>query len=491
MNKTRQDLDRVSVKDWLEKRRYTSPEPMTFEEGTQTSPKRKGQGSLNPNVAPIGVGACACKCTCETGLLARLTTDMGKGGWSNFLEVAEDKWPDQVYQRTAINVGRAPTDSWDTDRLVFITTALHVRGADGRVTGKRLGLLADQIKSEGDAGYEVQVATTPGTGQGGKRKERWLAGVAVQDSPKGTEATYKGIESALDMLHSNGRKQIAVDTGGIDAIWLRKAMEHCAHGKGLQITLFVPHLPRRVATYAGMVNATRHKRDAVIIRSTEDCPYDQLVAKVKGVVGSDCKEISGIRRTRQGDLLIEVPKGEGSASSLGTSIRAKMKDSVVHTRSEECSLIIRGIDPTIDEAGIKLAIEQEALVPPSNLYMRAVRSRKGEKMAIISAKPVAAQVLLEKGTIRIGWSTCAVACAVSIKRCFKCWGVGHRAENCSGPDRTQLCRRCGGAGHLAEHCNSPRRCLDCLVTGHSTATQMCPRQGASESAGKIQSPSKS
>ncbi|KAG5899116.1 hypothetical protein JTB14_021619 [Gonioctena quinquepunctata] len=86
-----------------------------------------------------------------------------------------------------------------------------------------------------------------------------------------------------------------------------------------------------------------------------------------------------------------------------------------------------------------------------------------------------AEEVTNTGKIKIGWIQCRVRKRVSLQRCFRCHLFGHRKEDCSNEDRSNLCLKCTKTGHMAKDCPNEPACIACKIDGHRVDQTKCPQ----------------
>lgn len=86
--------------------------------------------------------------------------------------------------------------------------------------------------------------------------------------------------------------------------------------------------------------------------------------------------------------------------------------------------------------------------------------------------------LIVKERIYIGFLSYKIKTFVNITRCFKCYGYGHAAKNCT--TEHQICEKCGEEGHMKANCSSKiSYCINCKKgrrkeLEHSVKDVKCP-----------------
>ena len=125
---------------------------------------------------------------------------------------------------------------------------------------------------------------------------------------------------------------------------------------------------------------------------------------------------------------------------------------------------IRDIDCYTEKCEVEEALQRDI---PGVEYssITLFPSFREQKIAVVVMHERSARKLLNIGKLKIGWTYCRVRERAVVTRCFKCFGYGHVARNCEGPDRRKLCYRCMGADHKAKLCTAKECCVLCLERG--------------------------
>lgn len=93
------------------------------------------------------------------------------------------------------------------------------------------------------------------------------------------------------------------------------------------------------------------------------------------------------------------------------------------------------------------------------LYISVKPNNAGRYCAIVETDGASYNELLLRGVVNIGWDRCRVFDAVDIRRCYKCLGFMHKANECKNE---KACSKCG-ANHDASKCTSDElKCINCV-----------------------------
>lgn len=223
------------------------------------------------------------------------------------------------------------------------------------------------------------------------------------------------------------------------------------------------------------------KPDAVVVGLTGGESYAAILKQVKSDprlkdVGEN---ITRIRRTKKGELLLELKRNSSINSS---SCKRKMEESLhdlatIRALTHDVNVEIRDLDEITTIEEVQEAIKTSSNLEASNISLR--KARDGTQIAIFSLPLAEAQPFLRVGKIKIGWSICRVREKFTPKKCYRCLGFGHLAFSCKEPDRSKMCRRCGQEGHFAKNCKKPFKCMLCSredlpPANHATGGTSCP-----------------
>lgn len=229
-----------------------------------------------------------------------------------------------------------------------------------------------------------------------------------------------------------------------------------------------------------------HRPDAMIISAKGETTYADILRKMKADPGLQDmgKNVSGIRRTHKGDLLLEIRTNDRElVDRFHEKIEKTMGQEVsIKTRRNEVLVECRNLDEVTTKEEICLAFANERGID-SIKQTNIVSLRKGfngTQVATMLIPLDTAQSVLKNPKIRIGWVVCHLRPRVPIKRCFRCLEFGHIAMRCTSTrDRSKKCRRCGEEGHIARDCRKDPLCMFCqdrgkTENGHIAGSRRCP-----------------
>lgn len=221
------------------------------------------------------------------------------------------------------------------------------------------------------------------------------------------------------------------------------------------------------------------KAPAVLIKGREGASYAETVRAIKNVVNPAVLgvNISKMRMTREGHLLLEVKDGDDSVKKAEV-----LKEAVVNLASDHVSAVaqlggraeveILDLDPAVDEKDVRTALQGAILNrsedPSAASSVASVEitglwpTKAGYQIATAKMSAAAMAKLIDAGKVAIGWTMARVRrCPPAPLRCQRCHGFGHSTFKCTGPDLTGNCRKCGSAGHLEKSCTEVNKCIVC------------------------------
>lgn len=182
-----------------------------------------------------------------------------------------------------------------------------------------------------------------------------------------------------------------------------------------------------------------------------------------------------------------LKKGHQGATALRQAISTAVPEAKVSGQGVPVVVHVKGLDADVTGDEVLNAIVAQF---PSDGAMPSVVAKvnlrpafQGTQNASLVLQPEIAKKMVEAGTIRVGWSSCRVQLP-DRDHCFKCWMKGHKANECTGPDRSSSCFRCGEPGHQAVTCTADRKCWSCGKAGHLALSGKCNVGAASENGDK-------
>jgi hypothetical protein len=225
----------------------------------------------------------------------------------------------------------------------------------------------------------------------------------------------------------------------------------------------------------------RSRPEAILVKVEEGKQWLQVYREMM-VAKEVLKESRGIRRTRAGDILVELKVGSGAKALvekfnelIGDKVRARpMQDKV--------SVEIKEIEPLVSREEIVEPLVGELEVKDGGEV--GVKTMRRAPWCTQSAIVVLPKVYVDKGgesiRIRTGLTIATLRVLPGVVKCYRCHLFGHTANKCSvvSPDK-EICRKCGERDHTIAVCPNMPCCAICSkVTGvridHVTGSLACP-----------------
>lgn len=222
------------------------------------------------------------------------------------------------------------------------------------------------------------------------------------------------------------------------------------------------------------------KPPAILIQNAAGKSYQDTILAVRncGLTREEIGTSVMMRQTRDGCLLLELPKGSSStkaAKIIASAMSSKLGDTVgkVVQLGVQVEVEVLDIDAAATASEVLEALRNA--IPgqddPTGKIDRDVVSdvriwstRSGQQIATAKMpRSIAASIT----RVPIGWTMCRVRPrTLPPERCFRCQAFGHNARSCTAEDRTGACWKCGVVGHAMKDCKeADDRCIACEIIG--------------------------
>ncbi|KAI8118185.1 Retrovirus-related Pol polyprotein from type-1 retrotransposable element R1 [Lucilia cuprina] len=230
------------------------------------------------------------------------------------------------------------------------------------------------------------------------------------------------------------------------------------------------------------------KSDAMFISAKGETTYADILRRIKSdpTLQDFGENVSRIRRTQKGDLLLEIKATSKEAVGIFQEQVKRSIGSQAEIRTHERKICVecRDIDEVTTKEEICTAlINQFGAEDINEANIKSLRKGfRDTQTAIINLPIDVAKKVLKAGKVRIGWVICRIREQLYPKKCYRCLEFGHIASNSTNKqDRSNMCRRCGETGHIAKNCSKKPECMFCkelkyedvihLNLNHCKATQ--------------------
>lgn len=294
------------------------------------------------------------------------------------------------------------------------------------------------------------------------------------------EKLYGLLVETKSELREAGTTQITVVAPTyLDATIFRKLVE-CIF-KDTNTLIEIIFAPGSLRSYAGATRGIQKNRgEAVIIETNQGRDYNLLLNKLReGLSQTEAKDISTVRKTVNGNLLLQIKK-----DATGSDLKNKVEEvigikGVTRTADGVArkTLFLRGIDSMASLQEVREAL-LSAYTPehPEQIKLALNKNLRGGQSAVITMTARDAKGIMALRTLRIGFSDCYIEERIRVDRCHKCWKFGHNARSCEDAetDLSDRCYKCGQLGHHKAQCTSEKDfCLSCQMEGHQAWTGGC------------------
>lgn len=213
----------------------------------------------------------------------------------------------------------------------------------------------------------------------------------------------------------------------------------------------------------------RTRPDVLIVRPSEGKSYADILREIRAKAKPEESkaEVRSLRRTRAGDVLLELGRKTEDKAAFGCALKALLGDSAKVSVLEKRSPIeIKDLDELTTPGEVEQAIRRDLPEMTGELKVWLTEAnQRGLRMAVVDLSETAASSLLKQRHIKVGWVSCRMRLRTVVQRCHRCLSYGHLARNCRGPNRAKLCGKCCKEGHVAKDCKAPMNCFLCAEKG--------------------------
>ncbi|XP_066157698.1 uncharacterized protein [Euwallacea fornicatus] len=227
----------------------------------------------------------------------------------------------------------------------------------------------------------------------------------------------------------------------------------------------------------------KKRTDTIKIKLQAGQDFAKVVKTLKSEINLEevGVKVKSLRTSKEGVIQVGFEgKDEGKNKFLDL-IKEKTKEvgeSELVTRSK--TIFVRDLDESVEETEIVQALNVADNEVKIGLAKKS--NRAGLKHAFVRLPIEAANKILTRGHIKVGWTKCRVEEADSPLRCYKCSRYGHSSRKCTVKDTMEgKCLNCSEKGHQAKNCKNPPRCYACYKEGgkndnmdHKAQSVQCP-----------------
>ncbi|KAK9708301.1 hypothetical protein QE152_g27290 [Popillia japonica] len=301
---------------------------------------------------------------------------------------------------------------------------------------------------------------------------------------------YRALETVKQLLIQNGKNKLAVPEmdGVVGTVFNRMVRylffntnisvhTYTAEGTQRRNTKSMPAKPHSKNLNADEAKIPKQKKGDVLVVKMEGKSYADLLRTVKGKVKPSeiGVELSEVRQTKKGELLLGVQIGPDKAETLKREITEKLPSAVAAKVVTNKVLHIKGLDEVTTLEEVVDVIAREISVSTDTFEVRALRPAFGNKQNVTVIMPAAAaDKLIRIQKIKIGWMRRGIEEREEDKKCYRCWEHGHFKAECKGPNRERLCMKYAGEGHKANECQNSPYCIHCKGEGHQSGSFKWP-----------------
>lgn len=224
--------------------------------------------------------------------------------------------------------------------------------------------------------------------------------------------------------------------------------------------------PSTSSSFVDIVKAGVPK-SAVVVKPKQKQPSKTTMEQITTAVDTASVSVCNTRNARDGGIVL-CCKNTADTMKVKEIVREKLGDGydVTLPTVKNPRLRITNINTAIpDDSIIDELKKYNDIIANDELKLVTIIPRKFRDSVsndiIVEVKSDTYKKLLHAGALNLPWRECKVLQHLYIKRCFKCCGFSHTAQQCK--QNNQYCSKCAG-NHKFDSCRSRRMCcINCKV----------------------------
>lgn len=238
------------------------------------------------------------------------------------------------------------------------------------------------------------------------------------------------------------------------------------------------------------------KTSAVVITTeNREVSYSEVLTWARQTVKLSDEEAKAIstKRAATGGILLEIrgDRNKEIAEKLTDALRVtlrKYQGVRVHRPRQMAEFTLVGLDVSVSRKDIRPLQMKVDAHPTMSMWELSKHHHGGIGFVWVRCPLVEANIIAEKGKIKIGWATVRISMLPARKmQCFKCLRMGHTKARCDFEiDMSDHCYNCEQRSHKSNTCNGKVKCLLCEEDGKAYNHRLRgPRCTAATSKGRI------
>lgn len=399
----------------------------------------------------------------------------------NFEELININWPELLYGKTNIKVGNPYLDNRANN--IVIMPLLDIDEIDKgifKLAFERYPELniPDNIDKDGIA-HLCCSTTVVTTCNSGPKNNRHLLRATIPLLKY--ESIVEIIKKITKRIQSNDQNTLSIPKiNGLNVEVMRKLVEIAIYNTDINVTIHVPQAIQPIGSGESQKTRKQYQTDALLL-TQKNSSYRDLLLNFKNSASKNnlAENVDGVRKTKEGNLLITLTKGNKNAMQLKELIVGDLPQSNIkimnNNIAETCVLNVKNLDSLVERKDIESSLKNILNTGQNDpVEILNIRPNNDEtQTATIRISKLQAKILFTLKDFKIGLNKCKFEERIELERCYKCWRYDHKSKDCVNKDISKHCHNCGQAGHARMACSNERACPLCGVSGHAAGTLAC------------------